>query len=62
MDSKHQRLVDQLGNCVTDKLDKLAAALVHFEVGFEILPGTKGPVPEDDLNAYEVGPIELRGE
>ena len=43
-------------------LEKLASSLVDFELGFEILPGTKGPAPDTDLNDYEVGPIELTGE
>jgi alkyl sulfatase BDS1-like metallo-beta-lactamase superfamily hydrolase len=43
-------------------LRQLASTLVEFEMGFEILPGTKGPAPEEDLNPYEVGPVEFRGE
>ena len=43
-------------------LEQLASTLVHFEMGFEILPGTKSPPPEEDLNAYEVGPVDLHGE
>jgi len=27
---------------------------VNFEIGFEILPGTAGPVGQVDLNPYEV--------
>ncbi len=46
----------------TGILQKLAATLVDFELGFEILPGTKGPAPEEDLNPYEVGPVDLHGE
>jgi alkyl sulfatase BDS1-like metallo-beta-lactamase superfamily hydrolase len=38
-------------------LQKLASTMVTFEVGFEILPGTKKPAAEDDLNPFEVGPI-----
>jgi hypothetical protein len=26
------------------------------------MPGTKSPVPEEDLDPYEVGPINLHGE
>jgi hypothetical protein len=32
--------------------------MVHFELGFEILPGTKGPAQDMDLNDFEVGPSE----
>jgi hypothetical protein len=31
-------------------------------VGFEILPGTKGPAQEPDLNDFEVGPTSVKGE
>jgi hypothetical protein len=30
---------------------------VRFELGFEILPGTKGPSPDMDFNDFEVGAI-----
>ena len=43
-------------------LQQLASTMVRFELGFEILPGTKGPSPEMDLNDFEVGPVELGGE
>ena len=43
-------------------LEKLAATLVVFDMGFEIMPGTKDQAQEEDLNSYEVGPIELHGE
>jgi alkyl sulfatase BDS1-like metallo-beta-lactamase superfamily hydrolase len=43
-------------------LEKLASTLVDFELGFEIMPGTAGPAPEEDLNPYEVGPIDVHGE
>jgi alkyl sulfatase BDS1-like metallo-beta-lactamase superfamily hydrolase len=43
-------------------LGQLASTMVHFEVLFEILPGTKGPSAEMDLNEFEVGPVELSGE
>ena len=36
--------------------------MVRFELGFEILPGTKGASMEQDLNDFEVGPIEISGE
>ncbi len=39
-------------------LEKLGSTMVHFEVGFEILPGTKGPSQETDYNDFEVGPFE----
>jgi alkyl sulfatase BDS1-like metallo-beta-lactamase superfamily hydrolase len=38
-------------------LKQLASTMVRFDPGFEILPGTKGPAPEADLNDFEVGPI-----
>ncbi len=34
----------------------------QFELGFEILPGTKGSAVETDLNPFEVGPVEVKGE
>ena len=40
-----------------DILAKLAEAMVTFELGFEILPGTKGHADADELNPYEVGPL-----
>jgi alkyl sulfatase BDS1-like metallo-beta-lactamase superfamily hydrolase len=43
-------------------LKQLAATMVHFEVGFEILPGTKTASAETDLNDFEVGPIANPGE
>ena len=33
-----------------------------FELGFEIMPGTTGPAPQEDLIDYEVGPVDLHGE
>ncbi len=46
----------------TEILSQLAATMVVFDPRFEILPGTKGPSSEDDLNDFEVGPIDLDGE
>ena len=43
-------------------LQQLASTMVDFELGFEILPGTKGPSPEEDLNDFEVGPVGASGE
>lgn len=43
-------------------LNQLASTLVEFELGFEILPGTKGPTADADLNPFEVGPVHLGGE
>ena len=37
-------------------LKQLASTMVHFEMGFEILPGTRGPAPDEDLNDFEIGP------
>ena len=38
-------------------LDQLASTLVHFELGFEILPGTVEQHVEQDLNDFEVSPM-----
>jgi alkyl sulfatase BDS1-like metallo-beta-lactamase superfamily hydrolase len=38
-------------------LQQLAAAMVHFDVFFEVLPGTKAPSVASDLNDFEVGAI-----
>jgi hypothetical protein len=44
-------------------LDQLASAMIDFEIGFEVLPGTKGPAAApDDLNDFEVGPVEISHE
>ncbi|MCZ6713910.1 MAG: MBL fold metallo-hydrolase, partial [Deltaproteobacteria bacterium] len=43
-------------------LKQLASTMVTFELGFEIMPGTKGPAPDVDLNPFEVGPIEVPAE
>ena len=43
-------------------LDQLRSMLVTFELGFEILPGTAGPKPKEDLNPFEQGPLDLKGE
>jgi hypothetical protein len=43
-------------------LKQLASTFVRFEIGFEILPGTKGPSTEMDLNDFEVGPVNVSGE
>jgi len=45
-----------------DVLRQLASTFVRFELGFEILPGTKGLAPDEDLNEFEVGPINVHGE
>ena len=46
----------------TSILDKLGSTMVNFDIGFEILPGTKSAPEVEDLNPYEVGPIDLHGE
>jgi alkyl sulfatase BDS1-like metallo-beta-lactamase superfamily hydrolase len=43
-------------------LQKLAAAMVEFNPRFEIMPGTAAPALPDQLNDYEVGVVEMRGE
>jgi alkyl sulfatase BDS1-like metallo-beta-lactamase superfamily hydrolase len=45
-----------------DVLKQLGSTMVSFEIGFEVLPGTKAPSPEEDLNDFEVGPLDLSGE
>jgi len=46
----------------TEIIGQLASTLVVFDPRFEIMPGTKGPLPEGDLNPHEAGPLKLRGE
>jgi alkyl sulfatase BDS1-like metallo-beta-lactamase superfamily hydrolase len=43
-------------------LKQLASTMVVFDPRFEIMPGTKGPATPEDLNDYEYGPLDLRGE
>ena len=43
-------------------LKQLASTFVRFELGFEILPGTKGPAPDEDLNDFEAGGMNVHGE
>jgi alkyl sulfatase BDS1-like metallo-beta-lactamase superfamily hydrolase len=43
-------------------LKQLGSAMAAFEVGFEILPGTKGPSEEPVLNDFEMGPVEISHE
>jgi hypothetical protein len=38
-------------------LKQLASAMIEFDLFFEILPGTKGPAPEAEMNPFEVGEI-----
>jgi hypothetical protein len=43
-------------------LEQLASTMVVFDPRFEIMPGTeRAPTPED-LNDFEYGPFDLRGE
>jgi alkyl sulfatase BDS1-like metallo-beta-lactamase superfamily hydrolase len=46
----------------TKILAQLASTLVIFDPRFEIMPGTRGPATPEDLNDYEYGPLEFRGE
>jgi len=46
----------------TEIIGELASTLVMFDPRFEIMPGTKGPAPKEDLNPFEYGPLDLRGE
>jgi alkyl sulfatase BDS1-like metallo-beta-lactamase superfamily hydrolase len=43
-------------------LQQLASTMVTFEIGFEILPGTKGPDEDIDMNDFEMGAAELTHE
>jgi alkyl sulfatase BDS1-like metallo-beta-lactamase superfamily hydrolase len=43
-------------------IKQLASTLTVFDPRFEILPGTKRDKLQEDLNPYEVGPVELHGE
>ena len=47
-----------------DILGEIARTLVTFQIGFEVLPGTAGPVGEVDLNPYAIAEdsIQLSGE
>jgi alkyl sulfatase BDS1-like metallo-beta-lactamase superfamily hydrolase len=45
-----------------DVLKQLGSTMVAFEMGFEILPGTKAPSEEAELNDFEVGPVEISHE
>ncbi len=38
-------------------LQQLASTMVRFELGFEIMPGTKGQSLETDMNDFEVGDV-----
>ncbi len=63
-----KKLTDQIADGTakvegnTEVLKQLASAMVVFDPRFEILPGTKGPERKEDLNDYEYGPLNLRGE
>jgi alkyl sulfatase BDS1-like metallo-beta-lactamase superfamily hydrolase len=46
----------------TEILGQLASALAVFDPRFEIMPGTKGAAAPEDLNDYEYGPFDMRGE
>lgn len=43
-------------------LAKLGATIASFTPDFEMLPGTREPAPPPQMDPYEVGPMELRGE
>ncbi len=43
-------------------LEQLRSTMVAFELGFEIIPGTKQPSVEPARNPFEQGPVELTGE
>ena len=46
----------------TSVIGKLASTLVVFDPRFEILPGTAAKPTGEDLNDYEVGPVNVSGE
>jgi alkyl sulfatase BDS1-like metallo-beta-lactamase superfamily hydrolase len=46
----------------TEILRQLASTMVVFDPRFEIMPGTHGDNTPEDLNDYEYGPFEIRGE
>ncbi|MEE9473525.1 MAG: alkyl sulfatase dimerization domain-containing protein, partial [Acidimicrobiia bacterium] len=46
----------------TKILKQLASTMVVFDPRFEIMPGTRGPATPEDLNDYEYGSYEIRGE
>jgi alkyl sulfatase BDS1-like metallo-beta-lactamase superfamily hydrolase len=43
-------------------LARLGEVMVTFEMGFEIMPGTKGPASDEELNPYEVRLGDISGE
>jgi alkyl sulfatase BDS1-like metallo-beta-lactamase superfamily hydrolase len=63
-----KKLTDQIADGTakaegdTEILKQLASAMVVFDPRFEIMPGTQGAVAKEDLNDYEYGPFEVRGE
>jgi alkyl sulfatase BDS1-like metallo-beta-lactamase superfamily hydrolase len=63
-----KKLTDQIADGTakaegnTEVLKQLASAMVVFDPQFEIMPGTRGPATPEDLNDYEYGPFEVRGE
>ena len=46
----------------TSVIGKLASTLVVFDPRFEILPGTAAKPTDQDLEDYEVGPVNVSGE
>jgi alkyl sulfatase BDS1-like metallo-beta-lactamase superfamily hydrolase len=43
-------------------LDQLRSTLIEFDLGFEIMPGTKAAPEKPERNPFELDPIDLRGE
>jgi len=39
-------------------LEKLASAMISFDLFFEVLPGTKGPAPDVEINDFEMGMVD----
>jgi len=46
----------------TEILGQLGSMMVVFDPRFEVMPGTAGPSPKEDLNPFEAGGIEVSGE
>ena len=63
-----KKLVDQIKDGTAkmegnqEVLGQLASTMIEFEMGFEILPGTRSETRIEDLNDFEVGPINPQPE
>ena len=61
--SLEQQIVDGKAKLDGDPsvLAKLGAAMVDFELGFEILPGTASPGSDEKANPFKAGKIPASG-